>query len=104
MRGGRPQDRLAWIGVRMPGVAVAVSPRHRPGIKTPLAMHVTNLLLRIAVCVLCSLRSHVAGPGLEPGVAGYEPAVLPLHYPAILLAALAWGRTGDVAHTLPHYI
>lgn len=24
----------------------------------------------------------VAGPGLEPGVAGYEPAVLPLHYPA----------------------
>ena len=43
-------------------------------------------------------------PGLEPGVAGYEPAVLSLHYPAILLAALAWGRTGDVAHTLPHYI
>ena len=34
---------------------------------------------------------QVAGPGLEPGVAGYEPAVLPLHYPA-------------TAYFAPHYI
>ncbi len=58
------------------------------GIKTLLAGQVTNLLLwDCCVCLrsACASRmSRLAGPGLEPGVAGYEPAVLPLHHPATL--------------------
>ena len=29
------------------------------------------------------LQSLVAGPGFEPGTQGYEPRMMPFHYPAI---------------------
>lgn len=45
----------------------------------------------------------VAGPGLGPGVAGYEPAVLPLHYPA-MLTAFAWSEANRDAGELNPFI